>query len=136
MVMLKRILSATFLILVLVPIIIAGGKAFSIAIGILALLGLKEIFDLKKSHSDIPSGIMLFSMCMLLFLIFYEFELHSFGISFQVLAILSIGLLFPTLLDYKKKKYETKDTQDIQLNDQEEEYQYINNSHERYLESH
>ncbi len=107
--MLKRILSATFLILVLVPIIIAGGKAFSIAIGILALLGLKEIFDLKKSHSDIPSGIMLFSMCMLLFLIFYEFELHSFGISFQVLAILSIGLLFPTLLDYKKKKYETKD---------------------------
>jgi predicted transposase/invertase (TIGR01784 family) len=30
-----------------------------------------------------------------------------------------------------KKKYETKDIQDIQLNDQEEEYQYINNSHDK-----
>jgi len=107
--MLKRIISASFLILVLVPILIAGGRPFSIAIGILSLLGLKEIMDLKKSHSEIPSGIILFSMCMLLFLIFYEFELHQFGISFTVLAILSIGLLFPTLLDYKKKKYETKD---------------------------
>lgn len=107
--MIKRILSATFLILVLVPIVIAGGRPFSIAIGILSLLGLKELLDLKKSHSEIPSGIQLFAMCMLLFLIFYEFELHQFGISFRVLAILSIGLLIPTLIEYKRKNYETKD---------------------------
>ena len=107
--MIKRILSAIFLLLVFVPILIAGGRPFSVAVGVLSLLGLKEILDLRKSHSDIPSGIILFSMCMLLFLIFYEFELHPSGISFTVLAILSIGLLFPTLLEYKKKNYETKD---------------------------
>jgi len=107
--MLKRIISAIFLALVLVPLVIAGGRPFSIAIGILAILGLKELLELKKSHSNIPNGIILFSMCMLLFLIFYEFEMHQSGISYTVLSILAIGLLFPTLLQYKEKAYETKD---------------------------
>lgn len=107
--MIKRIISGICLVLVLVPLVIAGGRPFSIAIGILAILGLKELLDLKKSHSDIPSGIVLFSMCMLLFLIFYEFEMQTSGISYTVLAILTIGLLLPTLLHYKNKEYETKD---------------------------
>lgn len=107
--MLKRIISAVFLLIVFIPLLLAGGKAFHIAVGILALLGLKEIFDLKKKQLEIPSGIILFSMCMLLFLIFYEYEVHEFGISFVMISILSIGLLFPTLFPYKNKKYETKD---------------------------
>jgi len=107
--MVKRIISAIVLILVLVPLCIAGKRPFSIAVGVIALVALKELIDLKKSHSKIPNGITLFSMCALLFLIFYEFEVHHFEISYTVLAVLSIMLLFPTLLPSKKEEYETKD---------------------------
>lgn len=107
--MLKRILSAIFLIVVLVPIVLAGGKVFSLAVGILSLLGFKEILDLKKSHTKYPSVLVLISMILLLFLIFYELELHPFGISYTVIAILCIIYLLPTLLEFKNEKYETKD---------------------------
>lgn len=105
----ERIISGIFLCLVLIPLVIAGGRPFQIAVGSLAILGLKEMIDLKKSHNKIPSGIILFSLCMLLFLIFYEFEMHPLSISYTTLAILSIGLLIPTLIPYKNKIYETKD---------------------------
>ncbi len=109
--MLKRILSGIVLALILIPIVIAGGKSFLIAVGIIAILGFKEFLDLRKSHANIPSGIALFSMVALLVLIFYEYEVHGqpSGISMTPLVTISIVLLFPTMCPYKNGTYETKD---------------------------
>ena len=73
----KRILSAIVLTAILVPLVVAGGKPFLITIGVLAIISLKEIIDLPKSHSKIPNGIVLLAMITLLLLIFYEYEITA-----------------------------------------------------------
>ena len=70
--MIKRCLSAIVLLLILIPVLIAGGKVFCLAVGIISILAFKEILDLQKSHSKIPSGISLIAMLALLVLVFYE----------------------------------------------------------------
>ena len=60
--MIKRLLSAIVMLIILVPILIAGGRAFSLAVGIISLLACKEMLDLKKSHSKYPAGIILLAM--------------------------------------------------------------------------
>ncbi len=104
----KRFISAFLLILILLPVYLAGGLAFTIALGIIALLALKEMLDLRKSHSKIPNGIVLISMCVLLFLVIYEFGPVD-GIPYLVVALLSLIFLLPTLFHYKSGEYETKD---------------------------
>ncbi len=106
--MLKRVISAVVLALILIPLFIAGGRAFTIAVGILSLLALKEIIDLKQSHNKIPNGIVLIAMCALFFLVIYNFDTIN-GIPGVILAILSFVFLLPTLFPYKKGDYETKD---------------------------
>ena len=69
--MLKRIISGILLFVVLIPIVISNGKPFLIMIGVLSLLALKEIFDLKKSHGKYPSGIEFAAMISMFLLIFY-----------------------------------------------------------------
>lgn len=107
----KRILSAIVLTAILVPLVVAGGKPFLITIGVLAIISLKEIIDLPKSHSKIPNGIVLLAMITLLLLIFYEYEITApfGGPSTMTLALMSLTFLLPTMLQYKKGEYETKD---------------------------
>ena len=109
--MLKRIISAAVMLIVLVPILIAGGRAFYLAVGIIALLALKEILDLKKSHSKIPSGVILMAMAALIFLVFYEYnvDIFSYGLNHLFFALILILFLIPTLFSYKNGEYNTKD---------------------------
>lgn len=109
--MIKRLLSAIVMLIILVPILIAGGRAFSLAVGIISLLACKEMLDLKKSHSKYPAGIILLTMLCLIVLVFYEFDaqIFFFGISHYVLAFMFLVFLLPTLLSYKNGEYQTKD---------------------------
>ena len=109
--MLKRIISGILLFVVLIPIVISNGKPFLIMIGVLSLLALKEILDLKKSHEKYPSGIEFLAMVSMFLLIFYEYEVHgeTNGVSSVLLSLLSMGFLLPTMLKYKNTNYETKD---------------------------
>ncbi len=109
--MIKRCLSAIVLLLILIPVLIAGGKAFCLAVGIISILAFKEMLDLRTSHSKIPSGIALIAMLALLVLVFYEnnTSLLSLGISHRVLAIVLLVFLMPTLFSYKNSQYSTHD---------------------------
>ena len=107
--MLKRLISSIVLIIIFLPIIIFGGRTFLIVSGILACLSLKEILDLKKSHSKIPSGIELLLYASLLVLIFYDYKTSlTFMLNTKILIIITVILLVPTIF-YKKEEYETKD---------------------------
>ena len=109
--MLKRILSAIVMLLIFIPILIAGGRAFFIAVGVIALLAFKEFLDLYKSHSKIPPAVTLMSILVLLFLVLYEYYAHvlSYGISHLVFALMLILFLLPTLFSYKNSEYKTQD---------------------------
>lgn len=107
----KRVISSIVLALIFIPLFIAGGRSFAVTMGILSLLSFKELLDLKESHSKIPNGIVFLSMLSLLFLVLYEYQAraYSYGISHRVLIVMSFLLFVPTLFNYKKGEYNTRD---------------------------
>ena len=109
--MVKRVLSAIVMLLVFTPILLAGGRVFFIAVGVLALLAFKEFLDLRKSHSKIPPAVILMASLALLFLVFYEYDaqVFTYGVSHLVFALMLILFLLPTLFSYKKSEYKTQD---------------------------
>ena len=103
----ERVISAIVMILVLVPLFIAGGKVFGLLVGILSLLGLKELLDSRGKNKKLPSGIELCAMVVMLFLVF--FESHPNVTNNSILAMMSLIFLIPTLKNYEGCEYQTKD---------------------------
>ena len=104
----KRVISSIVMLLIVVPIILAGNEVFSLGLAIIAILALKELLDLKKSHNKIPSALNLFSVLALLGIVFYEYQggLVSYSISHLLLILILMVYLLPTLF-LNKHKYET-----------------------------
>ena len=106
----KRILSAIVMLLICIPIIYFGDKAFRIGIAVVSMLALREMIDLKKSHHKIPKLVELISYIALLFIVLAEYEGYSilFGITYKGIAILLLSILSLCLF-YKKEEYTATD---------------------------
>lgn len=106
----KRIISAVVAVAIFAPIIYFGGKAFSIAIGMLSVLAYKELLDLKENATEIPEIMKGIGLVDLLLLVFSEYasNLYMFGLSYRVLTISLLTLFIPTLF-YKNNKYTTRE---------------------------
>lgn len=106
----KRILSAIVMLLICVPIIYFGDKAFRIGIAVVSMFALKEMIDLKKSHHRIPILVELISYLTLLFIVLAEYEGYSimFGVTYKGIAILLLSILTLSLF-YKKDEYTATD---------------------------
>lgn len=106
----KRVISAIVALIIVVPLIIVGGKPFEIGVGVLSVLGLKEFIDLKKHHKKIPDIMIIISYVCLLLLVYSEFDGYSifFGLTYRGIAITLLTLLIPTVL-YKDDRYTSRD---------------------------
>ncbi len=105
-----RIISALVASIIVVPFIIIGGIPFAVVVGIGALLGFKEICDLKKSHQPFPIFIILLA-CVLYLIFIYCNMLESsvsWGISYARIIMLALGLIIPTVF-YSEEQYSMKD---------------------------
>ncbi len=100
-----RILSAIIALAILIPLIMMGGIPFAIGVGILSILGYKEIIDLKKSHQKYPVMVVILGVISLLYLIFGNYENDITYCTFLLPLVL---LLIPVVF-YKKDIYQTKD---------------------------
>ena len=91
----KRLMSTILMLIVVVPLIYYGGTYFKIGVGVVSILALKEILDLKISHQKIPVLVSIFSMVSLLLLIYADYDAYSimFGITYRGLAIMFLGML-------------------------------------------
>jgi len=105
-----RIISAIVALAIIVPLLIIGGKAFIIGAGLLAVLGYKEIVELKESHKKLPIFVQIIGLIDLLLLVFSEFDGYSimFGVTYKGIALTLVSLLIPAVL-YKNDEYTTKD---------------------------
>lgn len=105
-----RIISAIVALAIIVPLLIIGGKAFIIGAGLLAVLGYKEIVELKESHKKLPMVVQIIGLIDLLLLVFSEFDGYSimFGVTYKGIALTLVSLLIPAVL-YKNDEYTTKD---------------------------
>ena len=107
----KRIISAIVMLIIVIPIVWYGKGIFKIGVGIVSLLGLKELLDLKKSHKPIPFIPSIISMVALLLLVLAEYdEGYSimFGLTYRGLAILCLSLLALSLF-YKNNEFTATD---------------------------
>ena len=107
----KRIISAIFLILIAIPLIMEGNKAFAVAIAGIGILGLKEIADLKKSHHKLPLIMLLIFSLVFLFITFISpFEYSNLiGINYRMLSFMLFLFLIPTLFFGEKENYSSSD---------------------------
>ncbi len=105
----KRIISAIIMAAILVPIVWIGGNIFIVAMGIIGVLALRELVDLKQSHNKIPDLMFIIALLDLLLLIFSEFDGYSlaFGLTYRGIALTLLTLFIPCL--FYKKNYGTKE---------------------------
>lgn len=104
-----RIISAIVAAIIAIPLIYVGGYPFYLGVGLLAMLGFKELMDLRKSHKKLPNLIIFFGVICLAFLILDNFNNSSIylGISYEKILLCLIFLTLPTV--YYQDKYSTKD---------------------------
>lgn len=104
-----RIFSAIFLIFIAIPLVIAGDKTFSLAIGIVGVFALKEIIDLKTNQGRVPFLMTLLYYVSFLGLVFLSpFEYSSLvGINYLWMSVLILLYLLPCLF-FHPKEYDTK----------------------------
>lgn len=106
----KRLITAIIILLIILPIIYVGGITFALAVGVISILGFKEVIDLKKSHKPIPLIPCIFALTALLSFALTDFNSgeYLFKVTSVKLALASLGIIIPTVF-YDEKKYTTKD---------------------------
>ena len=99
----KRIISAIVMLAIVIPIVWYGGSIFRLGVGIVSILALKEMLDLKKSHHQLPILVELIAVISLLLIVLAEYDGYSilFGITYQGLAILLLSLLGLSIFNKK-----------------------------------
>ncbi len=102
----KRVISGIIMAFVLIPLIIIGKRPFIVACGMIGILALKELIDLKEHHKKIPDFMLLLSILSLLLLIFSEFDGYgiAFGLSYRGIATTLLCMFLPCLF-YKNDTY-------------------------------
>jgi len=105
----KRIISATVMFLIIIPILILGGIPYSLMVGLISLIAYKGMIDLRKDKNDYPNIVKLFGLISMLYLIYSNFEKYGllFGLSYKVLCGIILFICLPTL--FFKEKYTIKD---------------------------
>lgn len=105
-----RIISAIVAAIIVIPLILLGSYFFSVGVCIIAALAYKEIIDLKESHGEYPMlMIFLGFLAMITLILSNNIDASIYhGITYQVITLVILFLLLPTIF-YKKSKYTTKD---------------------------
>lgn len=107
----KRVISAIIMLIILVPLILAGGMWFNVGLYLVSILALKEFLDVKASKKTIPSFIrfIAYVFLTLLMIVGINSDGEVYTLDYKLLTALVILFLFPTVLYHERKKYSIND---------------------------
>lgn len=107
----KRILSAIVALAIFIPIFIHGGLIYSLAIYLIAVLGLKEFLKAKNSKKNIPMFVEFISYIIFTLIVLSNTNSKEmiFSIDFRVLSALFLVYLIPTVLYHNREQYSVTD---------------------------
>lgn len=105
----ERVIGAIIILIIGIPTLILGGKTFLVACGVLGIIALKEIIDLKKHHHKIPNIIFFLSSILLLLLLYLKQPEETFFIVNSKWMIITFLTLVLPCLFYKDEGYRVKD---------------------------
>ncbi len=106
-----RIISAIVILAIIIPLLLIGGIPFYIGIGLIGILGLKEMIDLKDKKSKLPWFVKMCSYGSLIFLILSHVEGSEmiFYIDYKVVTAIIFLLLCPLVIYHDNNKYNIND---------------------------
>ena len=105
-----RIISAIVALLIFIPIFIKGGMLFDVAVFVLAVLGLKEFLEVKKSKKEMPFFIEFISYISLGLIIFFNLSNnYLLSVDYRMVAGLFLTFLIPTVLYHDRSLYSIND---------------------------
>ena len=105
-----RIISAIVALAIFIPILLMGGLFFNIAVVVLAVLGLKEFLDVKKSKKEMPFFIQFISYIFLGLIIFLNSTSnYLLSVDLRLIAGVFITFLIPTILYHDRSIYSIND---------------------------
>ena len=107
----KRVLSAIIMMVVFIPLLLIGGKAFLILMSLLACLGLYELLNTASSKNNFPLFMKIISYLILLFICTRNINSFDFNftLDYKNIALVIFLLLLPLVFYDDNKKYNITD---------------------------
>ena len=105
-----RIISASVMLAILIPLIIIGGLPFRILTGVIAILAYREILNLK-GIKKYPLLVIILGLISILMLTISNQDIayNIIGLDYKRVGLVFLFMFVPTILYYGKNKYSVKD---------------------------
>ena len=104
----KRIISAIIMLIIAVPLLLAGGKLFLVFVGILGCIGLGELIRLREIDDyKLPFITKVLAYLSVLYIIFnnYSSNLIFLDLDYRLISLMIFIFTFPVVLIGNDKKY-------------------------------
>ena len=107
----KRILSAIVMIIIFIPILLIGGKAFVVLTSLLAGMGLYELLKLRSNENKVPLFMRLCSYLILIIICTRNISSLDFNytLDYKMISLIIFLFLFPLVFYNDNKKYNITD---------------------------
>ena len=107
----ERIIGATILIVIFIPLLIIGGIPYTVFMLALSILGLYELLHIRETKKEFPFIMKLLAYAMIVFfcLTNYNSTDFSFKLSYRSVAFIIFSFLSPMVFINNYKKYNLND---------------------------
>jgi phosphatidate cytidylyltransferase len=106
-----RIISALVLLLIFVPLLLTGGIPFAVLVLLISLIGLHELYKVKRKQKDIPILIEMFGYVLGGFLTLNNCTSNylTLDIDYRIFAFMIFIFILPIIFINDNKKYSVDD---------------------------
>lgn len=107
----NRILSAIIMVLVFVPMVLIGGKAFVVFMTLLSIFALYELLHIREKSKEFPMMVKIFAYLVTIFLAVLNCDqnVFSYTLDYHLVAFMIFVFLLPILFVNKKDSYTIND---------------------------
>lgn len=106
-----RIISAAILLAIFVPLLLLGGLPYSLLMLVIALMGLHEILNIRKTKKEFPFLVELCAYILVAFMTLNNYRSQDlyFLMDYRLMAIMMFIFLTPMVFIDNSKKYNLND---------------------------
>jgi phosphatidate cytidylyltransferase len=105
----KRVISAIIALIIVVPIILIGGYAYYIGVGIISVIGLHELLKVREEEKKIPMVMKGITLLTYLAIVMSAISTQGgFSIDYRLFILNMFACLIP-LIAMERKKYDAED---------------------------
>lgn len=105
----QRVISAIIALIIVIPLILIGGYAYYVGVGLISIIGYYELLKLRSKEKEVPKPIALLALVTYLCIVMSGVsKVDNFVIDYR-LFVLNILVCFLPLISVDRKKYDCND---------------------------